>query len=275
MIKIIVNLVAPALLLVAPAELAAQWPPHPASGVPRTPDGRPKLDAPAPRTADGKPDLSGLWENPRGANGQPATPVQPTSGPPAPTFRDVGAGFKESLPFQPWALELRKKRQEQNSKDNPDAHCLPMGFMQFHMHPQPRKIIQTPGLILIVYEANNGLRQIFLDGRALPGPDAQPWWYGYSIGKWDGDTLLVETTGLRDGGWLDIIGSPQTDAAKVIERFRRINHGSLEIEVTVDDPKAYTKPWTVKFTQRLMPDAELIEFTCSENDTSPPHMVGK
>jgi hypothetical protein len=126
-----------------------------------------------------------------------------------------------------------------------------------------------------VYEANNGLRQIFMDGRALPGPGAQPWWYGYSTGKWDGDTLVVETAGLRDGGWLDIIGSPQTGAAKVIERFRRVNYGTMDIEVTVDDPKAYTKPWTVKFTQRIMPDAELIEFICSENDTSPPHMVGK
>lgn len=273
--KILVNLVAAALGVAAPAELAAQWPLYPAPAVPRTSDGKATLDGPTPRTADGKPDLSGLWENPRGPGGQPAAPVQPTSGPPAPTFRDVGAGFKDGLPFQPWALELRKKRQEQNSKDNPDAHCLPMGFMQFHMHPQPRKIIQTPGLILIIYEANNGQRQIFLDGRGLPGPNAQPWWYGYSIGKWDGDTLVVETTGLRDGGWLDIIGSSQTDAARVTERFRRVNYGSLEVEVTVDDPKAYTKPWTVKFTQRLMPDADLIEFICSENDTSPSHMVGK
>jgi len=288
-----VSLVAAAMILAAPVELAAQWPAYPTLAVPRTPEGKPKLDAPTPRTADGKPDLSGLWVNPRVAGGQPPAPVQPgapiqpavpaqpatpappASGPPAPTFRDVGAAFKDGLPFQPWALELRKKRQEQNSKDNPDARCLPMGFMQFHMHPQPRKIIQTPGLILIMYEANNGLRQIFMDGRSLPGPDVQPWWYGYSVGKWDGDTLVVETTGLRDGGWLDIIGSPQTDAARVTERFRRVNYGTMEIEVTVDDPKAYTKPWTVKFTQRIMPDAQLIEFICAENDTSPAHMVGK
>src|SRR5215831_5764955 len=117
------NLVAAALIAATPAQLAAQWQPYSTPQVPRRPDGKPKLDAPTPRTADGKPDLSGLWENPRGANGQPATPAQPASGPPAPTFRDVGAGFKDGLPFQPWALELRKKRQEQNSKDNPDAHC--------------------------------------------------------------------------------------------------------------------------------------------------------
>jgi hypothetical protein len=161
-----------------------------------------------------------------------------------------------------------------NSKDNPDAHCLPMGFMQFHTHPEPRKIIQTPGVLVIIYEANHGLRQIFTDGRSLPGKDADPWWYGYSIGKWEGDTLVVETTGFldREPLWLDVRGSPLTEAAKVIERFRRPNFGSLEIEVTVDDPKAYTKPWTVKVNQRIMVDTELIEFICEERDAT--HYVG-
>jgi len=159
-----------------------------------------------------------------------------------------------------------------NSKDNPDAHCLPMGFMQFHTHPQPRKIIQTPDVILIIYEANSGLRQIFMDGRPLPGPDAEPWWYGYSVGKWEGDTLVVESRGFRDGEWLDVRGSPLTPSAKVTEKFRRPTYGSLEIEITVDDPKAYTKPWTVRIAQRAMLNTELIEFICEERDAT--HYVG-
>ena len=191
------------------------------------------------------------------------------------TFRDAGAGFKDGLPFTPWARDLQKQRASQNSKLNPDALCLPMGFMQFHTHGQPRKIVQTPGLTAIISEVNNGIRQIFTDGRKLPSADAQPWWFGYSVGRWEGDTLVVETTGLRDDGWLDIIGSPFTDGAKITERFRRPNYGSLEIDVTVEDPKAYTKPWTVRINHRLAPGGELIEFICGENDTSPAHMVGK
>lgn len=167
-----------------------------------------------------------------------------------------------------------KQRVADNSKDNPDAHCLPMGFMQYHTHPQPRKIIQTPGVTMIIYEANSGLRQIFTDGRPLPGKDAQPWWYGYSVGKWEGDTLVVETTGFLDTepGWLDVRGSPITEAAKVTEKFRRPNYGTLEIEVTVDDPKAYTKPFTVKVSQRIMLDTELIEFICEDRDAT--HYIG-
>ncbi len=181
----------------------------------------------------------------------------------------------EGLPFQPWAAELRKQRLTDNSKDHPDAHCLPLNPVQLHSHPQPRKIVQTPGLILIIYEANNGLRQIFMDGRPLPTDDPQPWWYGYSAGKWDGDTLVVETIGFRDNGWLDEEGTPVTNAGKLTERFRRLNYGTMEIEITMDDPKTFTKPWTVKLNQRLMPDAELIEFVCGENNRSLPHLVGK
>jgi hypothetical protein len=257
--------------------VSAQWPSYTAANVPKTPDGKPNLTAPTPRTPDGKPDLSGVWTNQRqaaGQRGQTAAPPAPTDGPPVATFRDVGAGFKDGLPLQPWAADLIKKRRADNQKDNPDALCLPMGFMQFHTHGQPRKIVQTPSLIVIMFEPNYGLRQIFMDGRTLPGSDAQPWWYGYSIGKWEGDTLVVETTGLRDGGWLDIWGSPFTDAAKVTERFRRVNFGSLEIDVTVDDPKAYTKPWTVRLNQRIVADGELIEFICNENQQFTSYLAG-
>jgi hypothetical protein len=258
--------------------LSAQWPPYPTAGVPRTRGGQPDLTAPAPRTSDGKPDLSGIWENVRGfgqgklsggVGGAAGAPLADGTIPPrANQFWDISWGLKDGLPLQPWARELLKKRMADNSKDNPDAHCLPMGLLQFHNHPQPRKIIQTPKVIVILYEGNAGIRQIFMDGRPLPRNDPQPWWYGYSTGRWDGDTLVVETSGLRDGGWLDINGTPLTDAAKLTERLRRVNYGNLEIEVTVDDPKAYTKPWTVKIHQRIMLDTELIEFVCAENEKS-------
>jgi hypothetical protein len=258
--------------------LWAQWPPHP-TRVPKTATGKPDLNGPAPRTSDGKTDFSGVWQNPRApgatlvnASGAPLRPSDPTPAGTVNLFRDIATGVPGGLPLQPWAVELARKRQADDSKDNPDAHCLPMGIMQFHTHPQPRKIVQTPELIVIIYEANYGLRQIFMDGRSLPGPDAEPWWYGYSVGRWDGDTLVVESTRFIDDGWLDIIGNPMTDAAKVTERFRRPNLGNLEIEITIDDPKAYTKPWTVTVKQQLVLNEELIEFICIDKDAA--HYVG-
>jgi hypothetical protein len=289
-----------ALVAVFAPILLAQWPAYPNPNVPKTPDGKPDLSGPTPRTKDGHPDFSGLWTNNRGQRGgrgaaagargagapapdapvapapaAPAAPPATLSGPPLATFGNVGAGFPEGLPFQPWAADLVKKRQTDFSKDNPDAHCLPMGFMQFHTHGQPRKIVQTPNVMVMIFEPNHGLRQIFTDGRALPNKDdVQPWWYGYSVGKWEGDTLVVQTTGFIDNEplWLDVRGSPMTNAATVTEKFRRPNFGMLEIEVTVDDPKAYTKPWTVKLDQRIMVDAELIEFICEDRDAT--HYVG-
>ncbi len=140
-----------------------------------------------------------------------------------------------------------------------------MGIVQLHTQGAPRQYVQTPRMLVILYEASMERRQIFTDGRSLPTDDPQPWWNGYSAGKWEGDTLVVETSSFRDDGWLDIIGSPLTDAAKVTERFRRVNFGRMEIDVTVDDKKAYTKPWTVRVNQQLMLDQELIEFVCLEN----------
>ena len=261
--------------------LSAQWRAYPDRDLPRTADGKVNLAAPAPRTPDGKPDFSGIWLNAWFYDGrvQPL-PVSPPGEPPAATFADVFANFKGDLPLQPWAAQLKSARKEQNSKDNPDAHCLPMGLMQFHMHPQPRKVLQTRDVIALLYEGNSGIRQIFIDGRPLPDEDAQPWWYGYSTGHWDGDTLVVETTRFRDGGWLDIYGSPLTDQAKMTERWRRLNYGTIQIDVTIDDPKAYTKPWSVRVHHRLALDgpkfdAELIEFICNENNKAPQLMVGK
>jgi hypothetical protein len=248
------------------SSLLAQWPGYPTPGVPRLADGKPNLAVSAPRTSDGRPDLSGIW-NYAGILGLRGRPPDPPPGtPPQATFWNIEAGFKEGLPFQPWAAELRRQRMAVESKDNPDAACLPLGHMQLHTHSQPRKIVQTRDLIAIIYEANAGVRQIFLDSRPAPNNDPQPWWFGYSRGWWEGDTLVVETTGFRDDGWLDVNGAPLTSAGKLTERFRRPNFGTLEIDVTIDDPKAYTRPWTVRVNQRLLVDTELIEFVCLEND---------
>jgi hypothetical protein len=263
-------LVAALTALYAPS-VFGQWPAYPTPGLPRGADGKVNLSAPAPRTADGKPDFSGNWIRGDGqlgpAGGGNVTLTGPpfSAGPPVTTFRNVAANMKEGLPLQPWAAELQKMRNAENSKDNPDAHCLPMGIMQFHNHGMPRKMLQTPTLVTINYEANYGLRYIYMDGRKLPGPDAQPWWYGYSVGHWEGDTLVVESSGFRDDQWLDIIGNPMTDAAKVTERYRRPNVGTLEIDITIDDNKAYTRPWTARINQRLLVDNELLEFVCLEN----------
>jgi hypothetical protein len=271
------------LLIAVPTVLWAQWPAYRAPGVPRTADGQPNLSAPAPQAANGKPDLSGIWEVSRSVAAavaaRPAARTATTNedllaAARRSPFWNLGSSFPQGLPFTPWAAELHRQRVAENSKDNPDAHCLPMGIMQFHNHGQPRKMIQTPDVIVILYEANAGIRQIFTDGRTLP-KDPEPWWYGYSTGHWEGDTLVVQSAGFRDLGWLDVEGSPLTDKAKVIERYRRPDFGHLNIEVTIDDPKAYTKPWTVTVNQRIMVDTELIEFVCQENEKDAPHLAGK
>jgi len=273
-----------ALFAIFSTQALAQWPRWPDTDVPRTPAGEVDLEAPAPRTADGKPDLSGLWEIRRGAIGAPPgnepgvgteerepPPPPPQSGPPLATFFDIGANLEGGAPYQPWAKELKDQRVADGMKDNPDAHCLPLGYMQLHLHPQPRKIIQTPDQIVMLYEANYGVREIFMDGRPLPDNEPQPWWYGYSIGYWEDDELVVESAHFRDGGWLDVNGSPLTDEGKIIERFRRPSFGMLEIDVTIDDPKAYTEPFTVRVNQQFLADEELIEFICNENEKSTMH----
>jgi hypothetical protein len=209
----------------------------------------------------------------RGA-GQPAAPADPNAIPVS-NFSEV-AGRGSVLPLQPWAEALKKERMANNMKDNPDVWCLPIGLMQFHNHPQPRQMVQTKNLMLITYESNYGLRYIYMDGRPAPNNDPTPWWYGYSRGHWEGnDTLVVETTNFRgdeQSGWLDVNGSPYTDALKMTERFRRPTFGTLQIDITIDDSKAYTKPFTVRVNQRLMVDQEMIEFICNENESSTDHI---
>jgi hypothetical protein len=278
------------VVLLGSVSIAAQWPKYRESGVPRDAKGAVAMNAPPPKTADGKPDLSGNWmradRDPlpseiaglvggRGGVTVEAVrdpfPADPKS-PPLATFFELGANLPGGLPLTPWAAEIKKQRLATEDRDNPDANCMPMGFTQFHMQPQPRKIVQTPKLIVILYESNYGLRYIYTDGRKLPPQgEPQPWWYGYSVGRWQGDTLIVETNNLRgaDAGpyvaWLDVRGSPYSDQAKFTERFRRPIFGKLEIVVTLEDPKAYTKPFTVRINQRVVEDEEPIEFVCNEN----------
>ena len=164
-----------------------------------------------------------------------------------------------------------EKRKADDGKDDLTTRCLPPGVPRIHTLTWPRKYIQVPELLAILDESTNGFRQIFLDGRPLP-KDPQPAWNGYSVGKWEGDTLVVETIGLVDGLWLDRNGSPMTDAAKVTERFRRLNYGNMQIEVTVDDPKAYTAPWTVLLNQYIMINTELLEDICLDNEKDLPHL---
>ena len=219
-------------------------------------------------TSDGKLDLSGLWE----PVGQSSTAYLGNSVR-DPKFGDVSTGMKGGLPLQPWAADLLKARRAENSKDDPDSHCLPLGPIKMHLHPFPRRMIQIPGLLVILFERDTAYRQIFTDGRPLPA-DPQPSFNGYSTGKWEGDTLVVATNGLRDGTWLDTGGTPLTDAARLTERFRRPSFGRLEIDIEVDDPKAYTKPWSIHVTQSLAADTDLLEYVCLENqDIS--HLVGK
>jgi hypothetical protein len=270
-----------AVALALSVSLAAQWPSYPTPDVPRQ-DGKPVLDGPPPRTPEGKVDFSGIWQRAggggggrgRGAgDGQPQPPPDPNAIPNS-TFGEV-AGRGYPLPLQPWAAALKKERMADNMKDNPDVWCLPIGIMQYHNHPQPRQIVQTKNLTLITYESNYGLRYIYTDGRPAPNNDPTPWWFGYSRGWWEGDELVVETTnflGDERAGWLDVNGSPYTDALKLTERFRRPTFGTMQIDITIDDPKAYTRPFTVRVNQRLLVDQEMIEFICNENERSTEHI---
>jgi len=259
----------PALIIAAP--LWSQWISYPTPGVPRTADGKPNLSAPAPRTADGKPDLSGMWG---WEDNRPCPPDGCADQKVGQEFINIGWSLKGGLPLQPWAAELRKSRGAANGGGDPQTRCLPRGAVRILTDGLFKKFVQTPRLLVILTERNASYRQIFTDGRPLP-VDPNPSWNGYSSGKWEGDALVVQTNGFLDGSWLDAGGTPLTDAAKVTERFRRPNFGKLQIEITVDDPKAYTKPWTVTLNQPIKVDTELLDYICLENERDVAHLVGR
>jgi hypothetical protein len=228
---------------------SAQWLKYPTAGIPRAPDGKPDLSAPTPRHPNGKPVIAGLWRPAPGIVG------------------DMTRGLKsgEVVPFQPWAEALFKQRRANDSRDDPTARCVVGGVPRSDFVGYPFKILETPGMVTILYEAVHAYRQIFTDGRALP-VDANPAWFGYSVGRWDGDVFVVESSGFNDDVWLDNAGRPATGNLRVTERFVRKNFGQMDIEVTIDDPKAYTRPWSVTQQLAFQPDTELLEYICNENN---------
>jgi hypothetical protein len=250
--------VLPAIALVA-APASAQWTKVPLAKIPRTADGKPDLSAPTPRLPDGTPDLAGVW-----------SPKDNTYA------RDITTDFKpEAVPFQPWAKALFDARKDgSHSREDPDANCLPQGVPKIHSVAYPQKFIRTPESIVVIFEAFNLWRQIFTDGRELMA-DPNPTWLGYSTGKWDGETFVVETKGFNGKAWLDQSGKPTTEALRVIERFRRKDFGHMEVQITIDDTKAFTRPWMVTQQLYLLPDTEPIEFICNENNRDLEHLPGK
>ena len=233
-----------------------QWLNYPAAGIPRLPNGEPNLSAPTPRTPDGKTDLYGIW----------VMDQTPQEGP------FVQAPRNEIKPEDIILTPQGEALQQQIKENFSDAECLPLNFPGL-ARVQPFKILPSRGSVAILYEFSTTYRQIFLDGRELP-KDPNPAWRGYSVGKWDGDTLVVETNGFNDRTNLSGGRRPHSDALHIIERFRRPDFGHLEIQYTIDDPKVYAKPWTIKQHHHLTPDTELLEYFCNENEKDLKHMVG-
>ena len=257
---IIASSIAVLVLVCAPVE--AQWAKVPPARVPLTSDGKPDLSAPPPRLPNGKPDLSGIWRPENTYAGKPA---------------NFAANLQvDNIPYQPWAQALLEERKTGiHENEDSSALCLPQGVPRMDAAPGQWKVVQTsPDFIVILYEAFGILwRQIFLDGREV-AEDAPPSWLGYSTGKWDGDTLVVDTKGFNGKFWLDQQGKPITEALHVIERFRRKDFGHMDVEITIDDPKAYTKPWTFMEHVRLLTDMELMEAICNENNRDLEHLPG-
>lgn len=255
---------------------SAQWIHYPTAGVPKSKDGKPNLSAPAPRARNGKPDLSGTWVV---AEALPCPKLLTDDNgdclekmPISQFAADLNKVVAGGIPFQPWALEILRQRKAAGI--DPHVECMPSNFPRMYTLPHFTKFVQSPGLLVLLNEYNASFRQIFTDGRPLPG-DPQPSWYGYSTGKWEGDTLAVESAGFRDDLWMDMAGTPMTSGARVTERFRRPNFGRLEIEATVNDPKAFTRPWSMTIPMKLVLDTELIDEVCLENEKSVQHMKGK
>ncbi len=239
------------------APLAAQWKVTD-KGIPRNQKGEPNLNAPAPRRSDGKPDLTGIWV------------AEP------PKVRNLAADLKPGeLSMQPWAQRLFDQRKTgELSAQDPAANCLPQGVPRINSTPVPFKIFQEPNVVVVLYEAFGQFRQIFLDGRSMI-KDPNPQWYGYSLGKWDGDTLVVDSSGFSAKAWLDQLGHTMTESLHVTERFHRRDLGHMDITTTIDDPGAYNKPWTFTQPLALMLDTELLEDICNENNKDVPHLKGK
>jgi hypothetical protein len=267
-------------LAVASPLLRGQWLNHRSAGIPRSADGKPNLSARTPRAADGKPDLSGLWQTdsappdlleriiPGATNG---------AGEEAPSqyFINIFSDFKpEDVPFRPAAAQMFEQRSRRFTDLSPISHCLPEGIPLIETAPAPYKIVQTPGVAFMLYERDTTYRQVYTDGRKLPD-DPQPSWLGYSVGKWAGDSLVVDTIGFNDRGWLDARAHTHSEALRLTERFHRRDFGHMELQLTIDDPQTYTRPFTVTLHQQLLPDTDLLESYCAENEKDVGHLQGQ
>jgi hypothetical protein len=241
----------------AATPLGAQWHGYPTPGIPRLPDGKPNLAAPAPRAHDGTPDLSGIWQAAR-------------------AVFDLSQAVRkgEQIPFTPEGRAIFAERRKTNSKDDPSARCLPTGLPVRALLRTPFKILQTPSVMAILYESRTTFRQILTDGRPLPKEIDWPAWNGFSVGRWEGDTFVAETIGFNGKPWLDQAGYPASDALKITERFRRRDLGHMEMEMIIDDRKMYMRPWSIFSEFVLQVDTELLEFICEENEKDSELLVG-
>ena len=261
----------------------AQWLNYPTPGTPRTPDGKPDLSAKTPRASNGKPDLSGVWQTelaPPGENERlfgPAIDDYVVLGDDPRTFSkyflNILVDFPPGqTPMRPGIAEISQRNQERRGTENPASRCLPQGIPRADIFSYaPFKIIQTPGLIAVLYEVDNTHRQIYTDDRKLP-LEPQPAWLGYSIGKWEGDTLVVDAAGFNDKSWLDSMGHPHSEDLRIQERFHRRDFGHMDLSITIDDPKMYTKPFMIKVTEVLLPDTDILESICNENEKDRTHL---
>jgi hypothetical protein len=246
---------------------AAQWIDYPTPGIPRARDGKPDLAAPVPKARDGKPDLSGLWQRMR--NNAPRRPGLEMG----PNLEDFMRPGEKIPPLLPPEDALYQKRLANFMADRPSSHCLPHGIPDQMLIGVPMKIVQNPGVTFILYEEFARFRQIFTDGRPHP-PVTQPAWLGYSVGQWEGDWFVADTRGFNDKSWLDDSGRPHTEALHTLEKFRRRDFGHMEVEITIDDPKAYAQPWSFPLQFEFLADTEIIEDVC-DNERDYAHAVGK
>jgi hypothetical protein len=265
-----------ALLLAAVTSVYAQWINYPTAGIPRTPDRKPNLTGPAPHTPDGKPDLSGLWQ----IEPSPWAEIKSIVG----NMNDVFAPGDDLMDFSKYAFNILADFKPEEAPVRPEAAavmrqmkppgnpCLPGAISFTNLIPATIKWIQTPGLIVILHEAGFNFRQVYLDGRKFPA-DAQPLWLGYSVGKWEGDILVVDTRGFNEKTVLDAMGHPHSEALRLTERYRRRDFGHMDVQLTINDPKVYTRPFTIKYTQVFQPDTDILEAVCEENERDVKHMA--
>ena len=250
----------------------AQWANQPMAGAPRMPDGKINMAGPVPML-NGKPDLSGIWQvqaEPRAPGGLFGLGESPNSK----YFRDILSDFKpDERPLTQAGVELLRVHGQQGVF-NPLLNCLPDGVPHGDLLPEPFKIIHSAGVIVMLYEVETTFRQIFTDGRKLPA-DPSPTWQGYSVGRWEGDTLVIDTAGFNNLGWLDARGTGHSTEMRVEERFHRRDYGHLDLAITITDPQTFTRPIAFSVVEALLPDTDLFEHYCSENEKDDAHFPGR